>query len=461
MEREKLIAARKAKHWTQEEVAEKLGIDVNTYYRWEAGTQSPRDHSRRSLCSIFGLTAQELGLDGGNIALAVLSATAESPTFLQTDLTMGLMTLAFTVHSGFQDLQDRLTAVLEEFDMSTGKETDVTRRSALQRLATLPFVTLALSEGQGILSPRLIPEALRHCAAALTACWELSRSKEHEDLTLAFKAASTYFAMIVPIVKDSSQYHQEAAELAAQCALLKTLLGWHLQGPQAALPYAQEAQIYAKEAKDIPLLLSVIDYSSWLYHYAHQTTQALKVSEQAMPLLRKYGDAMPSRLIGGMYATLAVMQARNGQDQGVTTVKRAAQAFFTPTAGDDHRFVYMDYTPSEIILADGMVQYSQRNYKKSLDSLGQLIDFNTLDLKMPLPERSHIETINLIALAELKSKDRDKEHVVKCWSTAIEGAKHLQSEQRFSESLVAYEIMEGVWPDDARIEELRNHIVHW
>jgi hypothetical protein len=84
-----------------------------------------------------------------------------------------------------------------------------------------------------------------------------------------------------------------------------------------------------------------------------------------------------------------------------------------------------------------------------------------LNLKKPLPERSHIETINLIALAELKSKDRDKEHVVHCWTAAIEGAKHLQSEQRFSESLVAYEIIEGVWPGNPRIEELRELIVHW
>lgn len=463
MERQRLIAARKGKHWTQEEVAEKLGIDANTYYRWEAGTQTPRDHSRRSLCNIFDMTAEALGLDGGNGSIAIVAPpmAKEPPSFLHADLTMRLMSLAFTVYTGFQDLQDRLMMVLEEFDAMTGKEAEITRRGALQRLATLPFVTLALGEGQSITSPRSTAEVLRHCAAALTACWELSRSREHEDLTLAFKAASTYFALVAPIVKDSAQYRQEAAELAAQCALLKTLLGWHLEGPQAALPYAQEAQVYAKEAKDIPLLLSVIDYSSWLYHYAHQTAQALKVSEQAMPLLRKYGDAMPSRLIGGMYATLAVMQAKNGNAEGIATVKRATTAFFTPTPGDDHRFVYMDYTPSEIVLADGMVQYSRRNYKKSLDSLGQLIDFNTLDLKMPLPERSHIETINLIALAELKSKDRDKEHVTRCWTTAIEGAKHLQSEQRFSESLVAYEIMEGVWPGDVHIEDLRDYIVHW
>jgi len=355
-----------------------------------------------------------------------------------------------------------MTKIIEEHDeMCTDKEDAVTRRDALCRLATLPLLTLKLHENQPVLR-RSPEEILTQCAASIAACWELSKGNDDGDLSLAFKGVSAYLPTLKAIVATSSQHRQEAASLAGQCALLKTMLGWHLEGLKEAATYAREAITYAREANDVPLLLSALDYLAWAEYYDKRSKQALRDIEQAIPILvqnKKKGLPLSTRLQGGVYSTLALMQAKNGQN-GLSSLSKAGDAFFGPTSNES-RFVYMDYTTSDLALNDGMVHYHQGEYIKAWDSLSQLIDPKTLTLKMALPERSRIEGLNMMALALLKTKDRDMEHVIHIWMEAVHGATTLQSEQRFSEALTAYEIMEALWPDEARISNLRDLAVHW
>jgi hypothetical protein len=53
------------------------------------------------------------------------------------------------------------------------------------------------------------------------------------------------------------------------------------------------------------------------------------------------------------------------------------------------------------------------------------------------------------------------ERAIALWKADIRGATTLQSQQRFEEAYQAYEVMEGVWPNERRIMELRDLIVHW
>ena len=48
--------------WSQSEAAEKLGIDVHTLRRWEAGRRFPNYAGRRALRDVYGKTLEELGL---------------------------------------------------------------------------------------------------------------------------------------------------------------------------------------------------------------------------------------------------------------------------------------------------------------------------------------------------------------------------------------------------------------
>jgi hypothetical protein len=58
-------------------------------------------------------------------------------------------------------------------------------------------------------------------------------------------------------------------------------------------------------------------------------------------------------------------------------------------------------------------------------------------------------------------KARDMEWCINHWTKGIEGAKALQSEQRFQEALLAYNVMRAAWPGEKAIKDLRELIVHW
>ncbi|SRR6266487_4910628 len=57
----KLRRARKARGWTIEEAAEKVGVDWTTYSRWERGQQEPHPRNVETLERVFSTKAEELG----------------------------------------------------------------------------------------------------------------------------------------------------------------------------------------------------------------------------------------------------------------------------------------------------------------------------------------------------------------------------------------------------------------
>jgi transcriptional regulator with XRE-family HTH domain len=56
-----LKSARLQKNWTAQYVSKQVGVSLNTYNRWEAGSQVPRLASLDALCKIFAMSPEELG----------------------------------------------------------------------------------------------------------------------------------------------------------------------------------------------------------------------------------------------------------------------------------------------------------------------------------------------------------------------------------------------------------------
>src|SRR5438034_882467 len=57
----RLQEAREHKLWTLEEAAEAIGVDVQTFWRWENYVQWPRKYALRKLCAVFERSVEELG----------------------------------------------------------------------------------------------------------------------------------------------------------------------------------------------------------------------------------------------------------------------------------------------------------------------------------------------------------------------------------------------------------------
>ena len=57
---EKLLKLRKARQWSQEELAEKIGVTRQAVSRWESGSAKPDAEKIIALCDLFGVSADYL-----------------------------------------------------------------------------------------------------------------------------------------------------------------------------------------------------------------------------------------------------------------------------------------------------------------------------------------------------------------------------------------------------------------
>jgi len=338
--------------------------------------------------------------------------------------------------------------------MDTGHEAALTRREALRRLAMLP-VLFGISGGM----QRPLEETLRQCAAGITACEYLSKGN-HEDIALAYSMLSAYLPNLKTIVKESSLYRKEAAALVTQSYIIKFLLGLHIEGTSAATRYVRRAVAYSKESGDIILQLTALRRLTWAYLDDRQPGEALRTIEQANHLVENSRTPVPPRLRSSIYGTLAVMQAKNALDV-TSTLPLAQEAFFASPVEYDGSLSHVDFSFAQLVRNDGLAYYYQGRYQDALAVYTQIIDSENFTPKAVMSEWIYTELVHLQTMATLKNPIRDMEQVIALWKADIRGATTLQSQQRFEEACTAYEVMEGVWPNERRIMELRDLIVHW
>jgi len=81
--RQRLVAERMRRRWTQLEVADQLETTPGNVSRWERGITTPGPYFRHKLCELFGRSAQELGLtwDESDDAFSHTQVSALAATF--------------------------------------------------------------------------------------------------------------------------------------------------------------------------------------------------------------------------------------------------------------------------------------------------------------------------------------------------------------------------------------------
>jgi transcriptional regulator with XRE-family HTH domain len=479
MANEKLKTARLNKRWTQVKAAERAGVSVLTYSRWENGTQMPYLTTLDQLCRAFETSPEDLGFDhniGGSDPIEPVSVfiDGQSEKFSYESSTHDLL-LRENFEAFCSDLEIRVQCMIYEalsrrmsiywlqgeltrvLILEGSITMDLERRKLLRRLALIPVQAFGL--GVAIeASHSLVPEdILIHCAAGITACEHLSRGI---DLNLAYAAASAYVPALKNIAKNNPSLRKDAAALTTQAMLLLATLGLHLEGSKSAIVYAQQAVNYSEVAGDLDLTLTSLGQLAWIFSCDKQYHKALEKAQLAEHLLKSAKVDINPLTQSNTYAVLGAYSAQNGQRaEALTALHMATQAFFLATPTND--LSYMDYDYSEIALTWGLAHARTGHPGEALKSFTEVIDSTTLAAKMPLSERVRVEFLNHMALASVKNPTKDIEQATKYWEAGIHGAKTLQSEQRFSESVTAYEVMEGVWTGDKRIKNLRELIVHW
>jgi tetratricopeptide (TPR) repeat protein len=172
-------------------------------------------------------------------------------------------------------------------------------------------------------------------------------------------------------------------------------------------------------------------------------------------VLKEHKNSLPQYTHSNIYSAMAVMQSSNGQDAR-TTLRYAEKILHSDDAP-----VYVDPPIAAFIQNIGMTLYEQGDYGQAMIALEQLVDKEQLTAKQPMPERGRVEIINIMTLTSLKQAKKDKDLSLRLWSEGINGAWALHSEQRYREALLAYEIMQSLWPGEDDIRALRDLAVHW
>ncbi len=115
--RDRLAARRAAVGYTQETLAERLGISTSTAARWEQGLSSPRPGQRPKLAGLLGVT-----LDGLDHLLAPLTVIGSSPAEAMGRLFFG--DTSVTIAIPLRQVAERPLPVISSEDVLAGRRLD-------------------------------------------------------------------------------------------------------------------------------------------------------------------------------------------------------------------------------------------------------------------------------------------------------------------------------------------------
>jgi hypothetical protein len=337
----------------------------------------------------------------------------------------------------------------------------MTRRDALKRLIALTLSSpLALSA-----SMSHTDDMLHQCAMSIAACQDLGRGKDIADLPLAFEGVSAVLEKLKPVL-DEARYRKTAATLAAQAARQQNVLASHLEGAAAAIPYAQQAVIYAKEAGNAPELLMALIALAWAYESVPRySRQALHTMEQAATLAQDRSSQVPLYVQGTVQSTLAVMQAKNSLPAS-EALRKATKLVFA----DQGNAFFVDDSIYTLTVNEAEATYHAGQPERALASLAQLIDIESRDRngdllltpkRSAMSERGYLRNLSDLMQASLRIKNKDLEFCAALWKQSMQRVQSLKSERRFDEAVSMYQVMDTLWGDHRRIQELRPLTAHW
>ena len=501
----KLAEARYHKGWSQEKVAEAIGVTRSTLSQWERGVQKPQEFYVHRLCTFYEMTRTELGMEESvhrKLQKTVMEPEREKPTFqdisspsvfiatspaskhflLPTAIALPerqvetpsfpdcaslfgikLAEMVTLVHQWGDmtmfsyELQSQLDQEIKSLDRLKDQYPieafSLSRRSFLVALASLP-AALLVSSKQGHKTVLSLEELLPQCAASLTACWHLSSGSHLDSIA---QLLDSFLPTLIMVVKNAPSYRELAADLVAQCYFLKTILAWHTEGLERAESFCIQALRYSEIAKNINLRLNALNQHALISYYAQQFPKALAKSEEAASLLRHESHEHIFPIVRGrVYMYLAAIQASNQKEHAERTLEHAKRAFALQAMVTEPVPLYADCGDAPLTLWDGLTYYhlSFRDVAYAQRALTSLKTFGHLQPDTALPERFRLECLNNRILAATQCNEM--EEAILCWEMGKQGARTLESKQREKEADFAYQALLRRWPSETK----RLHLAH-
>jgi transcriptional regulator with XRE-family HTH domain len=391
--RKELVEARKRKGWSQEDLAEKVGVHRNAVSEWERGVKAPYPVHVQRLCDLFGMTPEELGL-------------------MQNDTTNDIM-----------------------------------------------------------VSGKCVGNIVEQCAAGVEVCRRLSYEQiSSENIRSAQCMLTTY----IPILQAVSIGH--TAPLLAQIYQIRRGNAYHLEGLSATLKYGEEAVHYARIADDVTILTTTLHELASVYEWPlpgiplrQRHRKSLDLAEELIHI-QETRSGVPHHIQAWNYIGYAKFQALNGLKQDTyTAIGKANDAqSHAIEANSEEPITYHVYSPVEPVnlVRQAAIAYSYLgDQPKAVSTFLQTIAINgdQAEPTMPISNRMYTSLLSeaLYSTLHLPMPKKDKDLSVILWKASLSKALELRSITYFSDAERNLHTMQGIWPDDAEIADLRDLLVPW
>lgn len=332
----------------------------------------------------------------------------------------------------------------------------------------------ATPEDLGLAKDFMIPttsqtaeEILNNCAAGIDACGTLSDSGGHRDIAMSHRIIVTYVPMLTTIMQNSSKYREYAAVLLSRLFQMRQRLAYHTESVEQALVYSQRAVEYAKESQDATMLIMALRELASVYEWPldhiplqARRKKALELTDEGVFLMAQ-NESISPLVASWVHIGHAKFQAFTGlKQEAYHSIGKAQEAFTRVPASEEWPGFHLD--EANLIRQESIVYAYLDEHSKALSSFDKIINLNDSNLpgRLPMPVRTHLGTLSeaIISLLKLPFQQKDKELALHIWHAEYKEALALQSKTYLNESYISYRIMEALWPDDARITDLRDLI---
>ena len=336
----------------------------------------------------------------------------------------------------------------------------LSRRDAIRTLLRSPQALLSEdSHDPTPLShvPELVvEEGLPQFAAAIHACWQLSRGVEFSTVE---QALPMYLHGLEQLARDASQERQRhtATHLAAQGYQLAGILAFHRNHLAAREEYCRRSMHWARVADDPTLLVAMIATTGATFHYTGQPTLALQMYQEAFPSL----DHASPLAQGSLYMKQAEAYAQLGLRKDAERSLNRAYRVFPPHPAEDPASFYADCGAPSLCLWDGLTHLAlsraQADDERAAHRLARRA-WDALELcggahpLVVISERNHLEILN--HQAETAILLDDLELFTAFFPQAVSRTKTLGSQRRRKEAIAVYWQARQHWPHEERIKDL-------
>lgn len=441
-----LRAAREEKLWTQEEAAEYVGVDPQTYWRWENGEQKPRKYALRKLCEVFGKRVDDLGFvgmpegaDSGHSSEQTtkeLDSSSDEPPLLLTHGQTIILTqeqVAALSHL----LGDDFMAHYEPSKRRTLKQIQAALKTAaassvLTFFEPEPWQRLALTTTQPTTINR---DTIQHFNHLLNTCRALSNGSE---LLVAERLLDTF----LPRLQEAAPHQSEVAGLAAQGLLLKSIFTAHNLHLQNKISLCQTAVERAKQSADPNLIAAGYLQLGVAFHYASQHSYALKMQQEALSYAGQASPLVQSHIYTEIAPTLAQFARAREADFYI----HLAYEVFPEDPKLDPGFAFDDHGFFNLALYKGIMYNHLTHPQAAWETFEE-------GKKSPgVPERMRLEIVNHQGRSAMLANDLDK--YAACLQDGLAGAVALKSKKRFDEAFSIFLQAPTAWQKEHQLKPL-------